>query len=274
MTAQTTMSFTALRNAVHITDPHTVRAVRGSERVLLGLAAGDVPVYLPEGDGHVLVATGGGGGTTTVLRSLAAQALRRGAHVDVLDLDRRRSSHPWAAPLPRVQILDRIEQIHDYLVDQLDQLRQYDRASAAGAPQRRLIVIEHGDRTVDALRQYWGLTRPDSQLADAPGIEALGLLLAAGRAGGLQIAFGSTRGVAPYLGTQVRDVFVTRVVAYGGQTLWTRIAPEVWPVPPYSVIPGRMHVVQDGTTTRLQALYLAENEARAWARGTVPKEYK
>jgi hypothetical protein len=272
--AQTTMDINALRSSVRLTDPQTVRALRGRQDLLLGLARGDEALYLPEEPGNVLVATGAGGGTTTVLRTVAAQALHLGAHVDILDLDRRRPSHTWAQSLPRARVLSGVADIHDYLVLTLDELRHRYTPPPAGWPQRRLLVVEHADRVLDALRLYWTQSRPESQLEEAPGVEALSTLLAAGHHHGLHIVAGSPRGIPPHLGTHVGDVFSTRVVAYGGQTLWTRVAPEVWPVPPYSVIPGRMHAVQDGTSTRMQALHLSESEARAWARGTVPKEYR
>lgn len=274
MSGQTTMPIDALRDSVHLTDPHTVRALHGSDRVLLGMGRGDGALYLPPGGGHVLVATGGGGGTTATLRSIAAQAVHLGAHVDLVDLDRRRPSHTWAASLDRIRVLTRPDQVHDHLVETAEQLRHQDEETPDTWVRRRLTVIENADQVLHALRHYWTQTRPDSQLEEAPGVEALGVLLAAGRAVGHQVVAGSTRGIPPHLGTQVGDVFTTRVLAYGGQTLWARIAPEVWPVPPYSVIPGRMHAVQDGTSTRIQALYLSESEARAWARGTVPKEYR
>lgn len=271
--AQSSMPIEALRQSVHLVDPATVRALQRSRRVLLGLADGDRPVHLPDEPANVLVATGGAGGTTTVLRSIAAQALRQGATVDILDIDVRRPSHAWAHSLPRVQVHSRIGDIHTFLVDMLDRLRRQD-VAPGGWQQRRVIVIEHAERLLYGLRQHWALTQPDSQLEDAPGVEALAMVLAAGHRNNIQIAAGSTRGVPPYLGCQTGDVFATRVLAYAGQTLWARVAPEVWPVPPYSVIPGRMHVVQHGRATRFQALYLTESQARAWARGLVSKEYR
>ncbi|MFH0246368.1 cell division protein FtsK [Streptomyces sp. HK10] len=272
--AQITMPIEALRQSVHLTDTHTVRALQHSDHVLLGLADGDEPVRLPNEPGNVLVATGGGGGTTTVLRAIAAQALHHGARVDILDIDTRRPSHSWATSLPGAATHSRIGDVHAFLVDMSHRLRQADTGPGDGWSSRRFIVIEHAERLLYGLRQHWALTQPDSQLEDAPGVEALGALLAAGHRIGIQLAVGSTRGIPPYLGTTVGDAFPTRVLAYAGQTLWTRIAPEVWPVPPYSVIPGRMHAVQHGRATRFQALYLSESQARSWARGTVPKEYR
>ncbi|MEV1040460.1 cell division protein FtsK [Streptomyces sp. NPDC050204] len=274
MTSQTTMPIEALRGSVRLTDPHTVHALRDSDRVLLGLAAGDEPVHLPPDGGHLLVATGGGGGTTTVLRSVAAQALQLGTPVDILDLDGHWPSHTWAVSLPGVQIRSRIEDIHDYLVDSVDQLRQNHEQPADFRVPRRLVVVEHADRIMSALRGYWTRTRPESQLDEATGVEALSTLVAIGHQIGRQVVVGSTRGIPPYRGTRTGEGFTTRIVAYGGQALWERIAPEVSPVPPCSVIPGRMHTVHNGTSTRMQALYLSEPEARAWANGIVPEEYR
>ncbi|MFF4205579.1 cell division protein FtsK [Streptomyces sp. NPDC001668] len=269
MTVQTTMPITALRTLVRLGDAHTARALRTGGGVLIGLAAEDTPVTWPDDAGHVLVAAGGGGGTTTVLRTLAAQSLARGQLVDILDLDQRGPSHPWATAVENVSYFRRIPAIHDHLIGLFDELRH----AAAPRPQR-LIVIEHAERLVFALRQFWSDTRPDSQLAEAPGVEALQMLLGAGPASGIRIAAGSPQGLGRHFGTAIADLFPTRLLAYAGQTLWARIAPEIWPVPPVSVIPGRLHAVRDRTATRLQALYLSESEAHAWARGATPKELR
>ncbi|MFD3422035.1 cell division protein FtsK [Streptomyces decoyicus] len=272
--AQTSMPIEALRQSVHLADAPTITALQHTDQALLGLAYGDRPVYLPAEAGNVLVATGGGGGTTTVLRTLAAQALHHGAHVDILDIGQQHPPcHRWATALPGVLVHSSVSKVHTLLVEMLDRLRHPEPAPPADWRRRRVLVIEHTERLLYGLRQHWALTRPDSQLDDAPGVEALGMLLAAGPQAGLQIVAGSTH-LPPHLDAEVGDVFPTRVLAYAGQTLWSRIAPEVWPVPPYSVIPGRMHAVQDGRATRFQALYLSESQARAWARGTTPKEHR
>jgi hypothetical protein len=275
MTVQTTMPISALRTLVRLGDAHTTRALRTCGEVLIGLAAEDTPLTWPDDAGHVLVAAGGGGGTTTVLRTLAAQSLARGHGVDFLDLDQRGPAHPWAAGLAGVRYLRRVADIHDHLLALLDELgHTVRRADGAEPPQQRLIVIEHAERLVYALRQYWSDTRPDSQLDEAPGVEALQMLLTAGRAGGIRFAAGSPHGLGRHFGPALADLFPTRLLAYAGQTLWARIAPEIWPVPPVSVIPGRLHAVRERTATRLQALYLSESEARTWARGTTPKELR
>ncbi|MGW1976656.1 cell division protein FtsK [Streptomyces sp. NPDC001889] len=273
MTLQTTMPIHALRAQVRLGDPHTVRALQHTGRVLLGLADDDEPVTLPDEATNTLVVTGAGAGMTTVLRSLAAQALHRGAHVDVLDLGRR-PSHPWADRLPRTTAHTTPAAVHDYLVLQLDRLRHPGPTARADWTRRRVILIEHADHLVFALRQYWSHTRPDSQLAEAPGVEALTMLLAAGNACGIQIAAGSARALPPRLGDLSADLFPTRLVAHASPALWSRVAPGAGPHPPLSLTPGRMHTVHGHRTTRFQALHLSETEARAWARTATDKEHQ
>lgn len=269
---QTAMDVTALRATVHVTDPYTVRQLAGRAQVLLGLASGDQAHYLQ--DEHTLVATGGAGGTTTVLRSISAQALRLGARVDILDLNRRRPSHPWAQGLAGIRVHNRPEQARDLIAELRACLQRRAHEFDGSWATRRLLVIENTDQVLDALRQHYLLTQPDTQAEEAPAVEGLADLLRAGHAVGLQIIAASGHGIPPYLGLQIRDAFPTRIVACAGAGLWGRVAPEVWPVPPYSVISGRMHLVRDGMASRMQALYLCESQARAWARGTVPKEYR
>ncbi|MFF9785676.1 cell division protein FtsK [Streptomyces nigrescens] len=268
MTKQTAMPIQALRSSVRLADPHTLAALDASATPLLGLADGDRPICLAEGAEHVLVAAGAGGGVTTLLRSLTAQALCLGAEVDVIDPSG--SAHRWAHELPRVTYLSDIAAIHDHLQLTVASLHDGIRSWSSGWHDRRVMVIENSGAVAYGLRQYWMHTRPETQLEEAPGVEALAILLASGPAFGIQIFAGNPRGDIPGLGqVPAREVFPTRVLAYGGATLWQRVAPEVWSIPPYSVIPGRMHVVADHTVTAMQALYLSDDEAHAFAHGTV-----
>ncbi|MGW1290371.1 hypothetical protein ACWD4N_43995, partial [Streptomyces sp. NPDC002586] len=263
--SQTSMPIDALRNSVRLHDPHTLTALKQAATPLLGLAAGDQPVMLPTGADHVLVAAGAGGGTTTLLRSLTAQVLCLGSHVDVIDPTG--SAHRWARHLPRVTYHSRIAAIHDHLQLTLAALQDGSAAVDGGWAGRRILVMENTRTVTYALREYWSNTRPDSQLEEAPGVEALAMLLAAGPSFGIQIFAGNPHGDIPGLeGIRVADVFPVRALAYGGATVWGRVAPEIWPVPPASIIPGRMHHVADRTVTAFQALNLTDDEARAQKR--------
>ncbi|MER0477176.1 cell division protein FtsK [Streptomyces sp. Edi2] len=268
MSTQTSIPIQALRNSLRLTDPHTLTALNSARTPLLGLADRDRPVHLPPGAEHALVATGAGGGTTTLLRSLTAQALALGASVDLIDPGG--AGHQWARDLPGVRYLSRIAEIHDHLLINVAALQDGTTAWDGSWRGRRVMVIEHLGTVAYGLREYWSQTRPETQLEEAPGVEALGVLLAAGPGFGIQVFAGNPRVGLPGLGAvPVKDVFPTRVLAYGGAALWQRVAPEVWSIPPYSLIPGRMHVVAEQKSTAFQALYLSDVEARALARGVI-----
>ncbi|MFF9436780.1 cell division protein FtsK [Streptomyces sp. NPDC014735] len=268
MSSQTSIPIQALRKSVRLTDPHTLPALNAVRTPLLGLADGDKPVHLHAGAEHALVATGAGGGTTTLLRSLTAQALALGASVDLIDPGG--AGHHWARDLPGVRYLSRIPEIHDHLLLNVAALQDGTGDWDGSWRGRRVMVIEHLGTVAYGLREYWSQTRPETQLEEAPGVEALGVLLAAGPAFGIQVFAGNPRVGLPGLGAvPVKDVFPTRILAYGGAALWQRVAPEVWSIPPYSLIPGRMHVVADQKVTAFQALYLSDSEARALARGVI-----
>ncbi|TLQ39264.1 cell division protein FtsK [Streptomyces marianii] len=268
MTSQTSIPVQALRKSVRLGDRHTLNALNTAQTPLLGLADGDEAVHLPEGAEHVLVATGAGGGTTTLLRTLTAQALALGASVDLVDPGG--VGHLWARDLPGVRYLSRIAEIHDHLLLNVASLQDGTGGWDGSWSGRRVMVIEHLGTVTYGLREYWSQTRPETQLEEAPGVEALGVLLAAGPGFGIQVFAGNPRVGLPGLGSvPVKDVFPTRVLAYGGAALWQRVAPEVWSIPPYSMIPGRMHAVADRKTTAFQALYLSDAEARAFARGVI-----
>ncbi|MFJ2217850.1 cell division protein FtsK [Streptomyces sp. NPDC101062] len=265
-TSQTSIPLTALRSSVRLSDRYTLAALdAAADTPLLGLADADRPVLLPDTAGHVLVAAGAGGGTTSVLRSLAAQALALGARVDVIDPSNTTQS--WTRGLPRVTHLSRIAAIHEHLLLTVAALQDGCANWDGGWPGRHVMVMENTGTIAYGLRQYWLHTRPETQLEEAPGVEALAVLLATGCTFGVQILAGNPRGDIPGLGhVPTHQVFTTRLLA-GGPTLWKRVAPEIWASPPGSAIPGRMHLAADGRTTAVQGLYLTDDEARAFARG-------
>ncbi|MFF8786910.1 cell division protein FtsK [Streptomyces sp. NPDC015125] len=252
---------TVLRDSVRLDDACTPPLLVSPD-LLLGLAAGDRPVTVPDRTDHVLVATGAGGGTTTVLRSLAAQALARGAQADILDLTH--AEHTWAREIPGARHLNDVAEVHDYLMIAAGGLRNDRQESSDGWGGRRVLVIEELAGLVEALRAYWLLTRPETQLQEAPAVEALALLLASGRVCGWTILAGDTGGSLPGPGAVSPREFSTRILGYGSSLLWRRLAPGV-PAPEPSARIGRFHVIEGGAATPFQALYLTSAEARAFA---------
>ncbi|WP_274036631.1 cell division protein FtsK [Streptomyces sp. MMBL 11-1] len=260
-------SHTSLRRSVTL-DEQSAPVLHAGPGLLVGLAAGDRPVTLPDGTGHVLVATGAGGGTTTVLRSLAAQALARGARTDFLDITY--GEHRWAEGLPGVRCLGDVAAIHDYLLIAATGLNNGPHVPAeAGWGSRRVLVVEELARLADALRRYWMDSRPETQLDEAPGVEALAILLTSGRAYGWTVLAGDTGGIVPGPGPLHHRHFATRILGYGSRTLWRQLAVGQ-SAPPQSPVTGRFHLFSDRSSTPLQALYLTEAQARATASSPGP----
>ncbi|MFE6272234.1 cell division protein FtsK [Streptomyces goshikiensis] len=253
------MNRTPLRNSVRSSTDLTT----SSPDPLLGLAAGDQPVVLDADRSHLLVATRPGGGTTSLLRSLAAQAMARGARADFLDL--RRVEHAWAHGLPDSRHLTTVAAIHDYLLLTANALRERPHAGSSGWASRHLLVVEELDILIAELRRYWTRTRPETQLDEAPGVEALEVLLASGRAHGLTILAGDAGGSLPGGRAHGPAAFGTRILGHLSPTSWRRAAAGI-EAPPTSEIPGRLHLVtRTNKITPFQALYLTPDEARALA---------
>ncbi|WP_331750775.1 cell division protein FtsK (plasmid) [Streptomyces globisporus] len=257
----------ALRETVTL-DEQSAPALSAGPGLLIGLGPGDRPVTLPDGTRHVLVATGAGGGTTSVLRSLAAQAIARGARTDFLDITY--GEHRWAEGLPGVRCLGDVAAIHDYLLLAAADLnnRRHDPAESDWGS-RRVLVVEELARLADALRRYWLDTRPETQLDEAPGVEALSILLTSGRAYGWTVLAGDTGGIVPGRGPLHHRHFPTRILGYGSRLLWRQLAAGQ-SAPPRQPVTGRFHLFADRASTPLQALYLTEAQARATASSPSP----
>ena len=256
-----------LRSQVLLSDPHTQAALDlARHTVLLGLARNDVPVVLPDDTANVLVCAGAGAGTTTALRTLAAQAVRLGAHVDILDLHpAARGEHEWAAPVEGVNLYLHVEDIHDRLLELAGSLAHRDRTPAW--TRRSVVVVEDMPVILASLRQHWRHTRPESQLDEPPVVTALLHLLTGGSARGVQVWAGNPGAVLPGISAEVRRLFPQRLIGNASHTVWRRAAFEVWPIPSCNSAPGRFHLVAERTATALQVLRLDHSQARAFAAG-------
>ena len=244
---------------------------------LLGVAARDEPVTvnLDSESPHVAISAGTGGGKSVLMMSMAAQELRRGAHLLIFDI--KRTSHLWAAGLPGVLYCRTPEQIHNALMALSDEVdRRYALIEAAAdlsgtvdpliVGPRLLILGEELNATMQALHSYWMQIRPKGAPGQSPALLAWGKLLYMGRAGRMHVL-----GVAQRLsaraggGGDARENFGTRILARATASSWRMLAPEILPPPPPSQIPGRLHVVASGAATETQAILWTPAEARAWA---------
>ncbi|MYZ37842.1 hypothetical protein GT002_22725, partial [Streptomyces sp. SID4917] len=164
--------------AVHLTCGPGLREARRSEHPLIGLTAGNRPVRLTPRDGHLLLVAPAGMGTSTVLRTLGAQHLAAGGHLDILDV--HLGEHPWARGLERVSYLDTAETITAHLHGLAHQAR---RRAEAGRPGPWRLVLVEDCGTTDVLLHHHLDARPNGTPLDA-----LTAVLAHGRLAGMQVA--------------------------------------------------------------------------------------
>lgn len=245
---------------------------------LLGMAArGDpVVVNLDSDSPHVAISAGTGAGKSVLLMGMAAQELRRGARLLILDI--KRTSHLWAVGLPGVMYCRTPAEIHDALAAldaEID--RRYLLIEAAAdlsgnvdptiVGPRLLVLAEELNATMAALGSYWAQIRPSGSPAPpSPALLAWNKLLYMGRAGRMHVL-----GVAQRLsaraggGGDARENFGTRCMARATEASWRMLAPEIKPAPPPSQIPGRLHVVAGGLARETQAVLWTPHEARDWA---------
>lgn len=242
--------------AVHLTRGPGLRAARSGEHPLIGLAAGNRPVRLAPADGHLLLVAAAGTGTSTVLRTLGAQHLAAGGHLDILDVHHLRQ-HPWARGLERVTYLDSAGAIGVHLHGLAHQAR---RRAAAGVPgPRRLVLVEDRCTTAVLLDHHLD-ARPNGTFLDA-----LTAVLAHGRLAGMQVVL-ACQAVPPPLAHIAADLFTTRLLTDPDEATWQRAGatPATYPTSGNSR-PGLWHHLTAAGARQIRAAHLDDADAAAWA---------
>lgn len=242
--------------------------------VLIGLTTDGQPVCadLDNDSPHVLVCSASGGGTTTILRTLTAQLLHRGARALVLDL--KRISHRWAHGLPGVTYCRDIADIHAALIGlhaelkhRIDHITQH--GDVDDLP-RRTVVFEAADTTLRNLTRYWDTVREKGDPKTSPAVAALEELLFAGRQARMHVLLAGH--LNNPLGPEGRENFSTVVLGRVTTRTWERLAPHIDTTVKPSPCPGRVHVVQGLTAHPTQVLLLTDAEAAAWVTSTAAAE--
>ncbi|MFF4933341.1 hypothetical protein ACFY2H_31285 [Streptomyces griseofuscus] len=241
--------------AVHLNRGPGLRAARGSDHPLIGLAAGNQPVRLTPEDGHLLLVAPAGMGTSTVLRTLGAQHLATGGHLDILDV--HLDQQAWARGLDRVAYLDTAEAIAVHLHGLAHQAR---RRAEAGRPGPRRLVLVEDCGTTDVLLHHHLDARPNGTPLDA-----LTAVLAHGRLAGMQVAL-ACQAIPPALAHITADLFTTRLLIAPDQDTWQRAgSPADTRPPPGSSRPGLWHHCTAAGARQVRAARLDEDAATAWA---------
>lgn len=247
-------------NLTHIT-PYVDGALE--HQFVIGLAAGDRPVIvdLDDDSPHIACSAGSGAGKTILAMIVAAQVLRRGGNVLILD---RKGAHRWARGLDGVTYLTEISDIHDALIG-IESLAEARNRRAREEPEgwdagaRVLVIFEEMNSTISDLKGYWGrevsrLKHENKKLKEqgyeeeyipalSPAIQAFRHLMNKGRSAKVNLF-----GVAQMLtvmacgSTEARENFVARLLARYTSNAWKMLAPQVR-MPPKSMVRGRWQVV-------------------------------
>jgi hypothetical protein len=238
---------------------------------------------------HLLVVGAPGVGKSNTLSIIAAQHLRNGGLVVVLD--RKEFSLKCLRGLPGVTYLSAIEDIHNGLVNLWAEAERRNQAyrdwddDADGKPNvgpRILVIVEEGNVLSGKLAKYWKKIKTSEDDKDSPADEALDNLLFAGRAIRMNVAFVAQSGTVRAIGgVERRECFGgAKLLGRYSQNGWRMLVPEVMPIPRTTTHRGRLQVVLAGAATETQMLYMddpdrahSDSEIRKWATsGIAPPE--
>lgn len=241
---------------------------------IIGVAARNVPVSidLDSEAPHVLVSASSGGGKSVIVRVIACQLMRHGAHLIVLDP--KRHSHRWARDLPNVTYCRSIEEIHDALIwaaeegERRNLLVDEQGEDATAELPRIVIIAEEMNATITRLQRYWDTIREKGDRKTSPAVEALGEVLFMGRAVKENVIAVAQMMTARTLGgPEARENFAVRILARYTRNAWNMLVPEIQPMPRSSRHAGRVQVCIAGQATETQVLFPSEAEAREWGQG-------
>ncbi|MEV1040464.1 pRL2-11 [Streptomyces sp. NPDC050204] len=241
---------------------------------LIGLTRGQkvVSVDLDAESPHVLVSAGTGGGKSVILRTIASQLIRNGAHAYILDF--KRVSHLWARGVPNVNYCRDISDIHDALISlgAEGQRRIHaaeklgEDADPASVGPRIVILLEEINATMKQLTRYWEKIKEKGDPKISPAVDALAEILFMGRAVRMHVLLVAQSATARALGgPEMRENFATRILARYTQNAWRMLVPEVQPAPKSTRHIGRAQVVLGGSAHETQVMFMSDREARDWA---------
>ncbi len=229
-----------------------------------------VSVDLDAESPHVLVSASSGGGKSVIVRVIAAQLMRNGAHA--IFLDAKRHSHRWARGLENVTYCRSTEEIHNALIaaaaegERRNILVDDGGDQATAELQRFIIVAEEMNATINRLQEYWQANRTGDDPKTSPAVKALGEILFMGRAVKMNVIAVAQMMTARTLGgPEARENFAIRILARYSRNNWNMLVPEIQPMPRSSRHAGRVQVCIAGTATETQVLFPSESEAREWA---------
>jgi hypothetical protein len=231
---------------------------------VLGLGAGDkvVSVSLDTDSPHILISARSMSGKSVTVGLIAAQALRKGARVILLD---PKGSHPALVGLPGVDYCITAAQAHDALVKAAPDaeernLLSFHQGLTEWEGQRVWVVVEEINILMAKLKDYWNEIREKSDPKLSPAISAFRSLSFAGRSAKYNMLIvGQYVTANASAGPEARENAGARLIGRPTQNMWKTLCGGT-PMPNISSIPGRWYVVVDGDVTEVQIARLHKHE--------------
>lgn len=237
---------------------------------LLGLGVGDqrIAVDLDSESPHIACSMGTGAGKSNLIRVVTAQLMHRGASCVICDLKRR--SQRWARGLDGVTYCREPAEIHDALIALAGEAMARNIAADAypddAEPpwQRRLLVLEELNSTMDELGVYWRDVLGGK--GTSPAVRAYRQILFMGRQVKVNIITAAQLLTAQTAGgPAARAQYGTIVMSRFNERAWKMLLPEITPAPKAGRHVGRGWVALGGQADEAQLLFMTEAEARDWA---------
>jgi hypothetical protein len=237
------------------------------DEYVLGLGTGGkaVSVSLGTDSPHICLSARSMSGKSSTVALMAAQSLRRGHKVILLD---PKGSH--AALRGLVDYCLTAEQCHNALIRAGAEAEERNLlAFAEGLTewqgQRVVVIAEELNILTPKLRAYWAQTREKDEPKASPAIAAFQSLGFAGRSAKYHLI-----AIAQYLtantagGTELRENLGARLLARYSKNQWTTLCAGT-PMPSPASTPGRWYLVIDGDVTEVQVALMHPHEVASLA---------
>lgn len=212
---------------------------------------------------HLLINGGSGAGKSVFLAWLAAQFMRRGFGVMVLDA--KFVSHLWLNRVPGVHYASEAKDIHEALVwldEELLRRARFvqsapDTDAAAASLIPLAVILEEINAASNRLRAYWKSIKGPEDPAMSPALTALANLANMGRELRVHILMaGQSLTAKATGGPEGRESFGGRALGRATSNAWRMLAPQIKPAPVKRGRPGRWHLVVGDTLKEFQVPFV------------------